>query len=225
MLNRSKKRTANGSREKRYAFLLCKTAKGIGISMDKKKIEIFNFESRETSEQTEREAKLIGKLLEKTDVSDPKNALRLYNRAVSEKLFSTMAGILFLMELRDTILESGLVTERALAPIPIKEPEGKRSDVISERQFYQERKLQRLYDGQKLLNKKFKIAIAALVIIILGFIVINFRFEYTIFTYFTDYKANMEEELIDKYQNWEEELKAREEKLDQGSGQTQQRKE
>ena len=187
--------------------------------MDEKKIEIFNFESREASEQTEREAKLIGKLLEKADASNPKNALRLYNRAVSEKLFSTMAGYLFLMELRDTILKSGLVTERALAPIPIKEPEGKRSDVISERHLYQERKLQRLYDGQKLLNKKYKIAIATLAIILLGFIVINFRFEYTIFTYFTDYKANMEEELIDKYQNWEEELKAREEKLDQAGGQ------
>lgn len=188
--------------------------------MDEQSIEIFQFESREASEQTEREAKLIGKLLEKADASDPKNALRLYNRAVSEKLFSTMAGYLFLMELRETILESGLVTERALAPIPIKEPEGRRGDVISERHLYQERKLQRLYDGQKLLNKKFKIAIVALVLIIFGFIVINFRFEYTIFTYFTNYKATMEEELIDKYQNWEEELKAREEKLNQGNGQS-----
>ena len=37
-----------------------------------------------------------------------------------------------------------------------------------------------------------------------GFVVINFRFEYSIFTYFTNYKANMEEELIDKYEKWEE---------------------
>lgn len=35
----------------------------------------------------------------------------------------------------------------------------------------------------------------------IGFVVINFRFEYSIFTYFTNYKANMEEELIDKYEN------------------------
>ena len=38
------------------------------------------------------------------------------------------------------------------------------------------------------------------------------------FTYFTNYKANMEEELIDKYENWEEELKAREDALEQSQG-------
>ena len=51
------------------------------------------------------------------------------------------------------------------------------------------------------------------VIAIIGFVVINFKFEYTIFTYFTDYKAKMEEELVDKYEHWEEQLKARESKL------------
>ena len=53
------------------------------------------------------------------------------------------------------------------------------------------------------------------VILIIGFVFINFRFEYSIFTYFTNYKANMEEELIDKYEKWESDLQERENKLEQ----------
>lgn len=46
-----------------------------------------------------------------------------------------------------------------------------------------------------------------------GFVIINFRFQYSIFTYFTNYKANMEEELIDKYENWQANLEQREQAL------------
>ena len=49
----------------------------------------------------------------------------------------------------------------------------------------------------------------------IGFVFINFKFEYSIFTYFTNYKANMEEELIDKYEAWEEKLEEREKQLEQ----------
>lgn len=70
-----------------------------------------------------------------------------------------------------------------------------------------------MYEGQQLLNKKLKIALFAAVVLLIGFVVINFRFEYSIFTYFTNYKANMEEELIDKYENWQANLEQREQAL------------
>ena len=70
-----------------------------------------------------------------------------------------------------------------------------------------------MYEGQQLLNKKLKIALFAAVVLLVGFVVINFRFEYSIFTYFTNYKANMEEELIDKYENWQANLEQREQAL------------
>ena len=74
------------------------------------------------------------------------------------------------------------------------------------------------YEGQVLLNKKLKIAVAALVILLVGFVVINFKFEYSIFTFFTNYKANMEEELIDKYKDWENQLHKKQEQLEQQEG-------
>lgn len=80
---------------------------------------------------------------------------------------------------------------------------------------HEKKQSKRLYEGQQLLNKKLKIALFAAVVLLIGFVVINFRFEYSIFTYFTNYKANMEEELIDKYEKWEERLQQKEDSLNQ----------
>ena len=68
-----------------------------------------------------------------------------------------------------------------------------------------------------MINKKIKIALFACIIVLVGFVVVNFRLEYSIFTYFTNYKANMEEELIDKYQYWAEQLEKKEQELNSGS--------
>ena len=159
----------------------------------------YSFESRESYEQTKKEAEQIKKLIHSADLKNPKIALKIYNKCVSDKMFHTMAGYNFLMELRHFIGKSGLVSEQSLAPIPIKEENEKKPDVIAQTSR-KEAKWKRLYEGQQLL---------------IGFVVINFRFEYSIFTYFTNYKANMEEELIDKYEKWEERLQQKEDSLNQ----------
>ena len=187
--------------------------------MDEKLTGAFEFESREGFEQAKKEAEIIQNLLEKADISDSKTALKIYNKAVSDKLFSTITGYEFLLQLRKTILKSGLASERTLASIPVKASAQKRKDIMSERPS-KEGRFRKLYEGQKLINKKLKIAVIALVILLAGFVAVNFRFEYTIFTYFTNYKAKMEEELIDKYEKWDAELKAREDRLDQSQGQS-----
>lgn len=174
----------------------------------------YSFESRESYEQTKKEAEQIKKLIHSVDLKNPKIALKIYNKCVSDKMFHTMAGYNFLMELRHFIGKSGLVSEQSLAPIPIKEENEKKPDVIAQTSR-KEAKWKRLYEGQQLLNKKLKIALFAAVVLLIGFVVINFRFEYSIFTYFTNYKANMEEELIDKYEKWEERLQQKEDSLNQ----------
>ena len=174
----------------------------------------YSFESRESYEQTKKEAEQIKKLIHSADLKNPKIALKIYNKCVSDKMFHTMAGYNFLMELRNFIWKSGLVSEQSLAPIPIKEENEKKPDVIAQTSR-KEAKWKRLYEGQQLLNKKLKIALFAAVVLLIGFVVINFRFEYSIFTYFTNYKANMEEELIDKYEKWEERLQQKEDSLNQ----------
>ena len=81
----------------------------------------YSFESRESYEQTKKEAEQIKKLIHSADLKNPKIALKIYNKCVSDKMFHTMAGYNFLMELRHFIGKSGLVSEQSLAPIPIKE--------------------------------------------------------------------------------------------------------
>lgn len=176
-------------------------------------IQNFQFESRQEYDQAKREAELIAKLRQEMDVSEPHNALKLYNRAVSEKRFSTVVGYQFLMELRETIIASELAAASALNDIPVRAGQRKRTDVMPERPG-NDGKFQKLYEQQKRTGKKLKITVAALVILLAGFVFINFRFEYSIFTYFTNYKANMEEELIDKYEHWQSELEEREKQLE-----------
>lgn len=177
-------------------------------------INNFVFESREDYENAKDEWEVIQKMAGSVDLTQPKNALKVYNKFVNDKKFSTVVGYSFLHELRLFILESEMVSAENLTEIPVKQMAEKRTDIMPERPS-QEGKFRRLYEGQQLLNKKLKIALFAAVVVLIGFVVINFKFEYTVFTYFTDYKANMEEELIDKYEHWESELEEREQKLAQ----------
>ena len=149
------------------------------------------------------------------DLTDAKTALKLYNKIVAEKSFSTIVGYEFLLELRGIIIGSGLVGESGLSQIPVREIVKIDSDTLQENSFEVE-KFKHLYEGQKLINKKFKISLVICVLVLVAFVIINFRMEYSIFTYFTNYKANMEEEIINKYEDWEEDLERREEELGGG---------
>lgn len=181
-------------------------------------IEHFSFESREDYDRAEKELEFIEKIRENVDLTLGENAHKVYIKAVTDKMFQTVIGYLFLLELRQTIEQSGVVPLEELEDIPVKVVENTGQDVIQER-AYRENRFRRLYEGQRLLNKKFKIIIAALVILITGFVIINFRLEYSIFTYFTNYKANMEEEIVNKYENWQNQLEEREKKLQESEGQ------
>ncbi len=178
---------------------------------EKETLGSLSFESREAYDRAAKETEMIRQIKNKVNISDAKAALKIYNKAVADKVFDTVIGYEFLNELRETILASGVATERSLADIPIRQVKEVRDTIPEPKPGMN--KYQKLYESQKLLNKKLKIAIAALVILLVGFVIINFRFEYSIFTYFTNYKANMEEELIDKYQKWQAELEERENKL------------
>lgn len=171
----------------------------------------------EERHKARKESDFVRQIRAKTDLSDAKTALKLYNKLIHENYFNTIVGYAFLEELRDTILEENAAAEETLADIPVKETEGIEKEEVPLIPVRKDR-FKKMYEGQVLLNKKLKIAVFALVLILIGFIVINFKFEYSIFTYFTNYKANMEEELIDKYKNWESEIQKKQEQLEQKEG-------
>ncbi len=175
----------------------------------------FNFESREAYDRAKKEAEFIRKAEQTMDLTDGKTALKLYNKIVKEKIFSSMLGYEFLFELRDVIIESGVAKADTLAPVPVREIIKVENDTLEDRSIEVE-KYRRLYEGQKIINTKYKIGIIACVVILIGFILVNFKLEYSVFTYFTNYKATMEEDLVNKYEKWSEELQKREDAIQQG---------
>ena len=65
----------------------------------------FTFESREEYDRAKKEADVIAQIQEKTDLSDAKTALKIYNKAVADKLFETPVGYCFLFALRQYIID------------------------------------------------------------------------------------------------------------------------
>ena len=174
-----------------------------------------NFESREAYDRAKKEAEFIRKAEETMDLTDGKTALKLYNKIVKEKIFSSVLGYEFLFELRDVIIEAGVAKAENLAAVPVREIIKVENDTLEDRSLEVER-FRRLYEGQKIINTKYKIGIIACVVILIGFFLVNLKLEYSVFTYFTNYKATMEEDLVNKYEKWSEELQKREDALEQG---------
>lgn len=188
----------------------------------RERFENFIFERRAAYEKARVEDEMIRQIRDRMDVSNAKTALKVYNKLVEEKRLVTVVGYQFLEELRTAITSGGIADEESLADIPVPEEyaeEIQRSeDEGRERRPIFEKQYKKLFEGQLLLNKKLKITVAALIVLIAGFVFINFRFDYSIFTFFTNYKAKMEDELVDKYEDWENDLNEREQKLKQQEG-------
>lgn len=60
---------------------------------------------------------------------------------------------------------------------------------------------------------------------LIAVIFITVKSKYSVFTYFTDYKSNMENELIDKYEKWEQDLSDKEKALDKREKEIQEKEE
>lgn len=186
-----------------------------------KQIDCFLFATEDTYETAKREKIVIEKIRKKYDVRNKQVALKIYRKAVKDNSFSTLVGYAFLEELYHNMEMAGVEVQELPPVFTEKKEEGEKESSSSQIRIHknaQERKNSKwklLYEGQKRINKHLKIAIAMLVILILSLFVIEYKSQYSIFTYFTDYKSKMEQELIDQYENWEEQLQQREDALQQ----------
>lgn len=183
----------------------------------------FCFEDKETYELAQKEAQFIDAMRNKYNLSDGKNALKIYLKAVEEKVFSTIVGYSFLNELRLTILKMGKIPEKKLPVIPVKSGSGGGAAPVAATSVSTIGKgdagarYKRLYEGQCILNKRLKVVLFAAIVLVIAFVIIDWKSQYSVFTYFTDYKAKMEEELVNKYEEWEMNLQERENALNGGT--------
>lgn len=185
------------------------------MAKDQYLIEEYSFLSREEYERAMKEKETIAYLHANTSPNDYKALLKVYNRSVEKGSFHTVIGIAYLSELRGKLAASGIVAEEALAPVPIPSAaSGKRTERPD--QSLMEKQVARYkeaYESARAGRIIKNVAILVLVAVIIAILLITYQSRYSVFTYFTNYKETMKEELIDEYVDWENQLEQKEQEL------------
>lgn len=184
---------------------------------NKHTVDGYSFIGVSDYERAMKEKETIAYLSANTDMTNMKAVYKVYKMSVEKRSFQTVFGLNFMGELRKKLLDSGTVTEDILEPIPV----GKVITVRQEKQpsvaanAKEIKKYKEAYEKARSgsLIKNFLILIMAVMIGAMLFI--TSRNQYSIFTYFTDYKENMRNELINEYEEWESQLDEREKSLEQ----------
>lgn len=179
-------------------------------------IDQYSFGSREEYERALKERETIAYLQANTGSNDAKALLKVYNRSVEKESFRTVIGIQYLSALRRQLSMSGIVTEESLAPVPV--PGGMANGRTAEGsdQSQLERQVSRYkaaYESARSGRIIKNMTIFILIMVIIAILLITYQSRYSVFTYFTNYKEKMREELIDEYTDWETQLEQKEQEL------------
>lgn len=176
-------------------------------------IEGVRFDNIDEYELAKKEIEAIRTIERKYPLGNAKIALSIYNKAVTKKYFKTVVGYIFLKRLRETIVSCGLVSDDMLNPIPVfgKSADGDRAmgNNSSDPDKYR-----LLYNSEKRTKTVMAIIVVVLTAVIIAMFFMTSKSGYSFVTYFTDYENKIRNEVIDDYEKWENELKAREEALD-----------
>ena len=187
-------------------------------------IDGFYFETDELYEEAHKEKLALAYLAKQVDLSDNKQALRLYQQAVSQKLFSTVIGLSFLKDIELRLKKDENIPNDQIMPVtvPLKEnpsksspsPSGEPEDKPKGKPVREKpKKESRPFDEKSEAGKyrrRFHGALA-LIFILLGTIGVMF-----FITLSSDLPTivNYRTRLNNEYASWEEELKEREASLD-----------
>ena len=177
----------------------------------------FKFSSKKEFERAMKEKEAIGYIVANTNMSDMKAVLKVYNKAIDKKSFQTVVGLEFVNNMRKKLISSGTVMEKNLAYVPVtsknavvqKVPAMSKDEAARNAERYK-KAYEEAITGKKIKN----MAIAFLIVLLAALVIITVKSKYSVFTYFTDYKSNMENELIDKYEKWEQTLDDRQKALE-----------
>ncbi len=150
----------------------------------------YTFFTEEEYREAKKEAEAIEYLKNRSDLSDPATAAKLHDRLIERRMVTTPVGIDFLKELRAVIVKNGFITEDKLKPLPdIKKPAKKPKKKPPT-------KIQRLERAKALL----RLVVFGLLVIIVGMFVIVLTGKSS------PLRAVYEQQILDKYASWQEEL-------------------
>ena len=159
----------------------------------------FTFRSEAELAEAKKEAEVVAYIRGQADLSNVKTVVKLYNRLIEKGTLGTELGISFLKELRSRALDSGVVAESSLEPLP----EAEKMEVKEPKTVSKDRKLMELY-RERSKNLTY--------VVIILCVVIGVLFAIRLFgtaSPFVDY----EQKVLDEYAGWKEELTEKEEEL------------
>ena len=189
-------------------------------------IDGFYFETDELYEEAHKEKLAIAYLSKQVDLLDNKQAVRLYQQAVSQKLFSTVVGLSFLRDIELRLKKDESIPNDQIMPVtvPLKEspskgmsslqPQDEPSNKKKEKIVKEDRKKEAYPFNEKTeagkYRRRFHGAIAFVFILLATIGVMFFITLSSDLPTIVNYRTRLNNE----YASWDEELKEREAALD-----------
>lgn len=178
----------------------------------------FLFEDEEVAAQAKREEEGVRFIKEKSSLKSTEAVLKLYSTILQQNLFSTPVGLRFLMELQEMLISSGMNKEdipvldvASFVPAP-KAPEKK--NAIKKREskanFHPVKKLSNRVEQSTGYKQAFYVALFFAIVFgisVAGMFVIAEVSSNNVNI------INYENKLIDKYEQWQSDLKDKEDEL------------
>jgi len=156
-------------------------------------VDGFCFQTEQDAEMADLERKKIAYLEAKMDYSNPDSILRIYEKAIQDKIFKTPVGFFYLKHLQEYLLDQKEIAREAVEPIPMQQSFGK--DATKEKVVKTDKKTSAL-SFSIILNFLLGAAIVAMFAITLNASQPNI--------------LNYEKVITDRYATWEQELTERE---------------
>lgn len=171
----------------------------------------FSFNSESEAEKAKKEREGIRYIKEKTNMNNPEMVLKIYNKMIWEKMFETAVGYAYLFDLQEYLRTNPSISDAEILPIEVVHPtlkEGLKEEKQKHKEQMQEmkKKASKKMVTDKALQGRYKISL--LVNLILAISVV-FMFIISATSSHPNI-LNYEEELINRYSSWEQELTERE---------------
>ena len=162
-------------------------------------VEGYLFLDKKTADQAEKEAEGIEYVRSRTDLSKPEQVFGIYHKLLEQNMFQTSVGHAYLKELQDYLKASPEFLEGEIKPIPVSYRQRPYDDSDGVTRVWK----RRVEQGQRRLRIS-RVANIVLVIAIIAMFVINLL---------SDDNTNIlnyENEIQNKYSEWEQDLQERE---------------
>lgn len=188
------------------------------MEKDKYQIDGFSFQSREDYERAIREKETVAYLRANTRPDDRKAMLKIYNRSIEKESFRTVIGMKYMGEIRSQLIDSGMVSQDALAPIPVRSSTIMVSGTDSPHSAnigleQQVKHYKAAYESARVGRVVKNLTIVILVLVVFVMLFMTYKSQYSVLTYFTNYKEKMRNEIIDEYEQWQSALEKKEQEL------------